>query len=113
MLSGLYYKPMTIVNDDSRVVISLNLHLQTTLESSFTIVTCLLYRPLVSTLPISRPFFGASANGETRTLNLGMMRRGFNPCATAASLVSYYVLIAVGKDYDTKRSTPKQWQGNY
>jgi hypothetical protein len=56
MLSGLYYKPMTIVNDDSRVEISLNLHLQTTLGSSFTSVTCLLYRPLVSSLPISRPF---------------------------------------------------------
>ncbi len=39
--SGLYYKPMTIVNDDARVVNKLEVHLLTTLESSFTIVTCI------------------------------------------------------------------------
>jgi hypothetical protein len=41
LYSGLYYNPITIVNDDSRVVNKLETNLLTPLESSFTIVTCL------------------------------------------------------------------------
>jgi len=39
-ISGLYYNPVRIVNDDARVVNKLETHLLTPLESSFTIVTC-------------------------------------------------------------------------
>ncbi len=39
-ISGLYYNPIMIVNDDARVVNKLETHLLTPLESSFTIVTC-------------------------------------------------------------------------
>jgi hypothetical protein len=39
-MCGLYYNPITIVNDDARVVNKLETHLLTPLESSFTIVTC-------------------------------------------------------------------------
>jgi len=42
---GLYYKPMTIVNEDSRVVNKLETSLT---DNACTIVTCLQYRPLYS-----------------------------------------------------------------
>jgi hypothetical protein len=40
LTSGLYYKLMTLVNDNYWVVKKLKLHLLTMLESSFMIVTC-------------------------------------------------------------------------
>jgi hypothetical protein len=38
---GLYYNPITIVNDDARVINKLETHLLMLLELSFTITTCL------------------------------------------------------------------------
>ncbi len=46
--SGLCYNPIMIINDNARVINKLETHLLTPLESSFTIVKCLLYRPQVS-----------------------------------------------------------------
>ncbi len=97
MLSGLYYKPMTIVNDDSRVINKLEPSL--TDDTRVIIYERHMFIVQATGLIFANfsSIFDLSANDETRTLNLGMMRRGFNPCATAASLVSYYVLIAVEK----------------